>query len=326
MLLSCESAYALLRQFQRDLEGAQAHVQSMLALATRTNQPWYQARAAEFIARRALQRGDLSSAASQLAEAVRFARTAGDLWNLAMLLSQLGDVERMRGTHPRAAPLYEESISLFQMLGLRADPSRVHNLPYVDLAARQTRRAEARFREALEAFRRMGDPRGVAECLIGIGCVRAAERRPTEAARLFGAGEAALSSLGSTVWPSNRGDDDHWARIARGALGEGAWNSAWTAGGLLGPDAVLRQADQSEFTAADGSGGRGGQKAAELTRREREVARLAAQGLSNRRIAEVLVIAEKTAANHLQNALDKLDVHSRSQLAARAVELRLAPE
>jgi DNA-binding CsgD family transcriptional regulator len=30
-------------------------------------------------------------------------------------------------------------------------------------------------------------------------------------------------------------------------------------------------------------------------------------------------------ANHLQSALDKLDVHSRSQLAARAVELGLAP-
>jgi non-specific serine/threonine protein kinase len=63
-----------------------------------------------------------------------------------------------------------------------------------------------------------------------------------------------------------------------------------------------------------------------LTRREREVAQLAAQGLSNRRIAETLVIAEKTAANHLQSALEKLDVHSRSQLAARAAELGLAQD
>jgi len=61
----------------------------------------------------------------------------------------------------------------------------------------------------------------------------------------------------------------------------------------------------------------------ELTPREREVTELTARGLSNRRIGETLVIAEKTAANHLQNALDKLDVHSRSELAARAVELGL---
>ena len=63
----------------------------------------------------------------------------------------------------------------------------------------------------------------------------------------------------------------------------------------------------------------------ELTPREREVAQLAARGLSSRRIGETLVIAEKTAANHLQNALDKLDVHSRSELAARAFELGLLP-
>jgi DNA-binding NarL/FixJ family response regulator len=63
----------------------------------------------------------------------------------------------------------------------------------------------------------------------------------------------------------------------------------------------------------------------ELTPREREVAQLAARGLSNRRIGETLVIAEKTAANHLLNALGKLDVHSRGELAARAAELGLLP-
>jgi DNA-binding CsgD family transcriptional regulator len=280
------------------------------------------ARAAEFEASRAVQRGDLSAAASQLEQAVRLARAAGDLWNLAMLLSHLGDVERMRGTHPRAAPLYEESIRLFESLGLRQDPSRVHNLGYVALAAGQTTRAEAHFREALAAFRRVGDPRGLAECLIGLGCLRAAERRPTEAARLFGAGEAALDVLGSTVWPSNRADYQRWARIARGALGDEAWTAAWTTGGRLGAESVLDAGPGGEVM-AEPVAARRPSAAFDLTRREREVAQLAARGLSNRRIAEVLVIAEKTAANHLQGALDKLGVHSRGQLAARAVELGL---
>jgi DNA-binding NarL/FixJ family response regulator len=135
----------------------------------------------------------------------------------------------------------------------------------------------------------------------------------------LGAGEAALEALGSAVWPSNRADYQRWARIARGALGAEAWTSARATGSLLGVEAVLDQAASLPVA--------GGKRASviELTRREREVAQLAAQGLSNRRIAEALVIAEKTAANHLQSALDKLDVHSRSQLAARAVELGLAP-
>jgi non-specific serine/threonine protein kinase len=323
LLLSGHSAFALLRQFQGEIDAAQEHVHSMLQLAEQLNRPWYAARAAEFIASRALERGDLSEAANQLTRGVGLARDAGDQWNLAMLLSQLGDVERMRGTHPRAAPLYEESIRLFETLGLPADPSRVHNLAYVALSQRQTARAESRFREALDAFERIGDPRGVADCVIGLGCVRAAERRPSEAARLFGAGDAALTRLGSAVWPSNRADYQHWLRVVQGALGEQAWRAEHTIGGLLGLEGVLETTGVSDTVPNRPS--RVSDTAAQLTRREREVAQLAAQGLSNRRIAETLVIAEKTAANHLQSALEKLDVHSRSQLAARAVELGLAP-
>lgn len=199
----------------------------------------------------------------------------------------------------------------------------MHNLAYVALSQRHTARAESGFREALDAFAHQGDPRGVADCLIGLGCVRAAERRPSEAARLFGAGDAALARLGSTVWPSNRADYQHWLRIARGALGERAWHAEYTTGGLLGPEGVL-EATRIRDAALDRIS-RSSDAVTRLTRREREVAQLAAQGLSNRRIAETLVMAEKTAANHLQNALEKLDVHSRSQLAARAVELGLAP-
>jgi non-specific serine/threonine protein kinase len=324
LVLSGHSAFALLRQFQGEIDAAQEHVHSMLQLAEQLDRPWYAARAAEFIASRALQRGDLSEAANQLTRGVGLAREAGDHWNLAMLLSHLGDVERMRGTHPRAAPLYEESIRLFETLGLPSDPSRVHNLAYVALSQRQTARAESRFREALEAFECMGDPRGVADCVIGLGCVRAAERRPSEAARLFGAGDAELARLGSTVWPSNRADYQHWLRIVQGALGEQAWHAEYTTGGLLGPEGVLETTAIND--GAPNRASRVSDPARQLTRREREVAHLAAQGLSNRRIAETLVIAEKTAANHLQSALEKLDVHSRSQLAARAVELGLAPD
>ena len=52
-----------------------------------------------------------------------------------------------------------------------------------------------------------------------------------------------------------------------------------------------------------------------LSRREREVAVLLAEGLSNRQIAERLVIAEKTAALHVEHILAKLGLHSRWQAA-----------
>jgi DNA-binding CsgD family transcriptional regulator len=56
-----------------------------------------------------------------------------------------------------------------------------------------------------------------------------------------------------------------------------------------------------------------------LTRREREVALLVACGLTNRQIADALVIAEKTAEVHVGHILEKLRLSSRAQVAAWTV-------
>jgi DNA-binding NarL/FixJ family response regulator len=53
-----------------------------------------------------------------------------------------------------------------------------------------------------------------------------------------------------------------------------------------------------------------------LTRREREVLALVAEGSDNRTIAETLVISPQTARTHIQNILNKLSVHSRLAAAA----------
>ena len=54
-----------------------------------------------------------------------------------------------------------------------------------------------------------------------------------------------------------------------------------------------------------------------LTRREREVASLVAQGLTNRRIAQELVLSEHTVRQHVKNVLEKLGIHSRERVASR---------
>ncbi|HEY6347430.1 MAG TPA: response regulator transcription factor [Bryobacteraceae bacterium] len=57
-----------------------------------------------------------------------------------------------------------------------------------------------------------------------------------------------------------------------------------------------------------------------LSERELEVLRLVAQGLSNKRVAHVLNIAEDTAKNHVKNILKKLGADDRTQAATEAIQ------
>ena len=60
-----------------------------------------------------------------------------------------------------------------------------------------------------------------------------------------------------------------------------------------------------------------------LTEREREVLGLVARGHSNKEIATLLDITERTARTHVSNILGKLDLASRTQAALWAIEHRL---
>jgi ATP/maltotriose-dependent transcriptional regulator MalT len=64
-----------------------------------------------------------------------------------------------------------------------------------------------------------------------------------------------------------------------------------------------------------------GRGTASLTRREREVVALVAEGLTNRQIAERLVVSEHTIHRHVTNILRKLDLPSRTAAAAYAARL-----
>src|SRR6266545_5468985 len=58
----------------------------------------------------------------------------------------------------------------------------------------------------------------------------------------------------------------------------------------------------------------------QLTRREKEVAALVAVGLTNREIAERLVISERTAEGHVEQIRNKLGLRARAQVAVWAAE------
>jgi DNA-binding CsgD family transcriptional regulator len=61
-----------------------------------------------------------------------------------------------------------------------------------------------------------------------------------------------------------------------------------------------------------------------LSRREREVARLAVGGLTARQIADRLFIGERTVETHLTRVYAKLGVRSKLELVRRGTELDLS--
>jgi non-specific serine/threonine protein kinase len=74
--------------------------------------------------------------------------------------------------------------------------------------------------------------------------------------------------------------------------------------------------DASEGAAATSA------RADRLSRRELEVAAMVARGMTNRQIADVLVLAERTVEGHVERIRRKLGVRSRTQIAVWMVEQR----
>lgn len=101
--------------------------------------------------------------------------------------------------------------------------------------------------------------------------------------------------------------DRYEARV-RGELGDGAFEEGARRG------EQLKITDAVEL-ARIGHREKVGSSIPNLTRREREVARLLAKGLTNREMADRLVISQRTVEGHVENVLGKMGVKSRTQVA-----------
>jgi DNA-binding NarL/FixJ family response regulator len=106
-------------------------------------------------------------------------------------------------------------------------------------------------------------------------------------------------------------------RQARQALGEAAFQAAGDRGLQLSPEDALTYAlPQSTSRDKPPPPAAPEPPAPPLTRRETQVARLIAEGYSNREIATRLVISQRTAEGHVEHILTKLGFTSRAQIAA----------
>jgi non-specific serine/threonine protein kinase len=110
-------------------------------------------------------------------------------------------------------------------------------------------------------------------------------------------------------------EPDRIANACQAALGQKAFGAALAAGRGMSIEGAVHYALEAD---APRKRGRKAADESPLTPREREIAGLVAQGLSNRQIAEALAISEKTAESHLSHILSKLELPSRARLAVWA--------
>jgi DNA-binding NarL/FixJ family response regulator len=96
----------------------------------------------------------------------------------------------------------------------------------------------------------------------------------------------------------------------------GAIRSVFRGGLVLDPD-VAREAMREHDGTAEGGGGADPYDS--LTDREKQVLKLVAEGRSNKEVADVLGISVKTAMSHRERVMEKLDVHSRTELIRFAI-------
>ncbi len=136
-----------------------------------------------------------------LQEGFKLARELGDTWSMSLALTNLGRVALRDG-------------------GDAAEAAKL-------------------FADALKLAKERGDKRVAAECLQGLGAVFATTDEGAQAARLFGACDALLESIGATPTSIEVSLNEQFIPPVRASLGEERFKSEWVAGRSEPPDQAI---------------------------------------------------------------------------------------
>jgi DNA-binding CsgD family transcriptional regulator len=209
--------------------------------------------------------------------------------------------------------------------GVPGIASALHKLGQVSRCQEDNSLAHARFAEALALQTELGNNQGIGECLAGLAATNAASGRPVRAAQLFAASSTLLASIGVPLAPVDQLTLDRDIDANRRQLGIDAWDRAWCAGSALSLEQAIRmslvdEAEGDPDQIASDQEPEHQDSSRQLSRRERQVTQLLAQGLTYREISGALFISERTVGSHVDHIMTKLGIRSRTRVAVWAVE------
>lgn len=276
----------------------------------------------------ALHNGDFARAAASYREALEHVRAIDDEDAIASLLIGLGSIEFYRGDLATAQAHFVKSLEIYRAIGSVHGPaSGLGHLGRTLLELGDLDQARELLREGLALSHRVGKMWHVIVALAGVAGEATARKEWGRAARLFGAVEALAEASGVTIHPADRAVNARYLGAIQTHLDQSAFASAYEAGKTLSVEQIIVEVLEDEDSAGHMNAGpapANSAMATGLTKRETEVLRLLAEGLSDREIADKLSLSPRTVGGYVTKLLTKLDLDSRTAAAVYAVRHNLA--
>ena len=306
-------------------------IEESLALYRKTGGRWGEAQSLYSLGHVVSELGDLQRGQALLEESLDAFHAIGDICDTVWPLTILGRHAREQGDYVRAATFYEKCIEIDKRMA-----DRIHlgiailGLGLTVLHQGDYRRAAELYTEGLEIIKRRGRPILFVQWLSGMAGVIRGLGKPAAAARLLGTADVLFESFRAKgiQSPTYREMYDRISSRIRARLNAETFGRLWQEGHAMDLEQAiefalteLKSSDVPDTHALPLSPRQAAkEKFGGLTAREREVAALIAQGKSNREIAEMLVLSERTIEGHVGNILNKLDFSARSQIAVWSVQ------
>ena len=301
---------------QGNYEGARPVLDKAMAASRAAAQPMQIATSLSMASIAAMMAGDAEPAKRYVAEADSLASELDDVPTVVGVLQAralnalfVGDLATLRVVSTEGARLSREVGDVYaqHMMNL--------NLGGAALLAGDLEESKARYSESLRSAYLIDDRIGQYYLLAALAYHRVAEGRPQEAAQLLGASETIRTGAGATIMPVMAPVVNQARDSAMAALGAERFAAEMDAGMRMTRDSAV-ELGLGEPLAARSKENERGDGDEVLAKREGEVARLIAGGLTNKQIGARLFISERTVETHVRSILNKLGFNTRAQIAA----------
>ncbi|GCE23982.1 LuxR C-terminal-related transcriptional regulator [Dictyobacter kobayashii] len=275
-----------------------------------------------------LNQGNHWQARNLIEESMVVAREIGDLRYIAEAMHVMGLLALNEHNYGQAENLLQECLTL--NIDMRSGSSRAYILADLGLLAiyqGAIGKAQTLIEESLSLCMRVGDRWFIPSCLERLGEIVVRQEQAERAAQLWGAAAAMREKIGAPIPPIERATYQEALLMARQQLGTERFSANWRTGYAQTPEQILALPEQPQLASPTRSRTMAEEEhdesASMLTRREKEVLKLVAQGFTNGQIAKRLVVSPRTIQTHLSAIYNKLGLNSRSAATRYVIEHHL---